>query len=86
MPFMVSEGESGYLIDPEDTTQIADRMKRILGDDAAIKTMGRRGREIAMARFHPEAVAGKTRQVYRQLCGETDQGITSGAESRSTTN
>ena len=69
MPFMVSEGESGYLIDPEDTQQIADRLARVLRDPEQGETLGKRGREIALQRFHPDAVAARTVAVYQQLVG-----------------
>ncbi len=68
MPFMVEDGSSGYLIDPEDPDQIARRLATILGDPRVASSMGERGRAIAEARFHPDAVARKTREVYHGLC------------------
>lgn len=69
MPYMIEEGGSGYLIDPENTEQIGARLAAILADPELAAAMGRRGREIAEARFHPDAVARKTRDVYYALCG-----------------
>lgn len=64
MPFMVKEGESGFLINPHDTGAIADRLSRILKSEELQEKMGKRGREIAFARFHPDVVAAKTRDIY----------------------
>ena len=68
MPFMVEEGGSGYLVDPENTGEIAKRLATLLREPKQAAAMGRRGREIAEARFHPDAVARKTRDLYHQLC------------------
>ena len=64
MPYMVRDGESGYLVDPFSPKDIARRLGRILRDDTLRSAMSRRSREIALDRFHPEAVARRTREVY----------------------
>jgi glycosyltransferase involved in cell wall biosynthesis len=65
MPFMVQDGTTGWLVDPENPTAIADRLARVLAvrDDA--RRMGERGREVARERFHPARVAARTVEVYR---------------------
>ena len=67
MPFIVEEGGSGFLIDPTNTDQIADRLTKILRSSRLREKMGRRGREIALARFHPDVVARKTMGVYVEI-------------------
>jgi glycosyltransferase involved in cell wall biosynthesis len=67
MPYMVEEGRTGFLIDPESTEQIADRLARLLGSEQLCRKMGRAGHLVAMERFHPLIVAEKTRAVYRQI-------------------
>lgn len=67
MPYMIEEGRSGFLVEPEDDGQIADRLRRLLNDASAAEQMGKRGREIALARFHPDAVARRTREVYQRV-------------------
>lgn len=64
MPYMISHGESGFLFDPNDPSDIARRLERMLSDDALRESMGRRSREIAQERFHPRTVARRTRDVY----------------------
>ena len=66
MPYMVRDGESGFLVDPHDPHDIARRLRQLLGDDALRHAMGAKGREIALDRFHPAKVAARTREVYRR--------------------
>ncbi len=68
MPFMVEEGTTGFLIDPEDPDQIADRLAMLLSDPALVERMGQAGRRVAERRFHPDAVARRTRAVYERIC------------------
>ena len=71
MPYMIDEGKTGYLVDPESTEQIADRLSELIADSELCGRMGQAGREVAKKRFHPHVVALKTRDVYRQIRGET---------------
>jgi len=67
MPYMVADGESGFLVDPTDSAKIGERLKQLLLSPDLCRTMGARGREIALARFHPDVVAAKTQQVYQNI-------------------
>ncbi|MCU0917486.1 MAG: glycosyltransferase family 4 protein [Planctomycetes bacterium] len=64
MPYMVREGESGFLVDPDDPEEIADRLRQLLTDDELRRSLGAKGRAIALDRFHPAQVAARTRDVY----------------------
>jgi glycosyltransferase involved in cell wall biosynthesis len=66
MPYMVRDGESGYLVDPNDPDDIAWRLGRLLQDDDVRTRMGAKGRAIALDRFHPDVVARRTHEVYRR--------------------
>ena len=70
MPYMVEEGQSGFLIDPESTEQISERLSQLVGSEQLCQQMGDKGHEIALERFHPNVVAKKTREVYEQICSE----------------
>jgi glycosyltransferase involved in cell wall biosynthesis len=67
MPYMVDDGVSGYLVGPEDTAALSDRMTRILADDSLRAKMGEQARRTALSRFHPDVVARKTIDVYQAL-------------------
>ncbi len=64
MPYMVRDGESGFLVDPNDTEEIALRLRQLLRSDELRRSMGTRGREIALDRFRAANVAARTREVY----------------------
>jgi glycosyltransferase involved in cell wall biosynthesis len=67
MPYMVRDGESGFLVDPNDPAAIARRVGQVLGDNELRREMGRKSRDIALDRFHPRHVAARTRAVYRDM-------------------
>ena len=64
MPYMVADQESGYIIEPDDTDQIAKCLSNILNNESLHSSMSAKSVEIALERFHPRAVAEKTRKVY----------------------
>lgn len=66
MPYMVRHGESGFLVDPHDPHDIARRLRQLLESDELRRSLGAKGREIALDRFHPAKVAARTREVYLQ--------------------
>jgi len=67
MPYMVTENQTGFLIDPEDVGQISDRLTRFLKDPATARQMGLAGRRMAEQRFAPRQVSEQTRLVYRDV-------------------
>ncbi len=64
MPYMVRDGESGFLVDPNNPDDIARRLGKLLKNDELRQSMGAKGREVALDRFHPAKVAARTREVY----------------------
>ncbi len=69
MPYMVDEGRTGFLVDPEDTAMIADRLRRILTDGELRTSMARAARQTALQRWHPDRIARRTVEVYRRAAG-----------------
>lgn len=68
MPYMVRHGESGFLVDPNDSQDVARHLGELLNDPARVDSMGREARRVALERFHPNVVARRTREVYRRAC------------------
>ncbi len=64
MPYMVRDGESGYLVDPHAPADITRCLRQLLENDMLRQRMGAKGQEIALDRFHPTPVARRTREVY----------------------
>ena len=71
MPYMVKEGQTGFLIDPESTDKIAQRLIQLVGSRQLCQQMGQAGRQEAMERFHPHAVALRTKAVYERIYTST---------------
>lgn len=79
MPFMIEEGKTGFLVDPEDPEMLATRLIRLLEDDELRARMGGAARSCAIARFHPRNVARKTKNVYDEIVSDRknrEQGAT----------
>jgi glycosyltransferase involved in cell wall biosynthesis len=71
MPYMVQSGETGYLVDPENTADIAHRLQMLLADAAARRDMAQAARTVALRRFHPQGVAERTRRVYHDALNDS---------------
>jgi glycosyltransferase involved in cell wall biosynthesis len=67
MPYMVRDGETGFLVNPNDPSNIAERLCDLLVDDTRRAAMGALSRDLARDRFHPERVAHRTRSVYHRV-------------------
>jgi glycosyltransferase involved in cell wall biosynthesis len=65
VPEMVNDGESGFMVESEDETALAERMLTLLNDQDLCLRMGARGHELALCRFDPDAVARQTVEAYR---------------------
>jgi glycosyltransferase involved in cell wall biosynthesis len=63
----IVEGQTGYLVPPRDATRMADRIVSLLKDAPLRETMGRRGREIALARFSLQSQLERTEALYQAL-------------------
>jgi glycosyltransferase involved in cell wall biosynthesis len=67
IPDFVTDGEDGFLIPPRDPGQIADRVCRLLGDEALRARMCARVRERAPREFAIEVGCEKVAEVIRAL-------------------
>ncbi len=67
MPYMVDHGETGFLVDPMDVSDIILRIKEVLSNDFLRKKMGEKAKKIANERFAPHKVAQKTRKIYLEM-------------------
>jgi glycosyltransferase involved in cell wall biosynthesis len=66
MPYLVRHGDTGFLVDPLDIDDVSERIASILQAFDRGETMSNRCRATALERFHPHAVALRTREVYRR--------------------
>ena len=64
IPAMVSENNSGFLINPHDPTEIADKIVTLLDDRPLRKKMGEESRRIAASRWKSDVIATKLINEY----------------------
>jgi glycosyltransferase involved in cell wall biosynthesis len=65
IPYLVQDGETGWLVDVGDVAALADRVAQVLLDDEARAAAGAAAREAAGHRFVPALVARRALGVYR---------------------
>ena len=68
IPEVVSGGETGLLVPPDDPASLADAMNALLRDPGRADAFGRAGRARAEAEFSWDAVAAQTAALYAELC------------------
>ena len=69
IPEVVSDGETGLLVPPDDPGALAGALNALIGDPALAAALGRAGRERAVAEFGWQTVAAQTADLYAELAG-----------------
>jgi len=64
---VVSDGETGYVVPPQDEEALARAITKLLSDRASASAMGLRGRERLEADFSAERMASETLRVYNEI-------------------
>ncbi|MDN2662798.1 glycosyltransferase family 4 protein [Psychromonas sp. 14N.309.X.WAT.B.A12] len=67
MPYMVKNGETGYLINPFDEHNIANKCELILNDPELANKMQCKAKQLARELYHVEKVAERTIAVYHEV-------------------
>jgi glycosyltransferase involved in cell wall biosynthesis len=67
----IADGETGFLVPPEDPERLADRLARLLDDDDQRLAMGRCARQRVEAHFTWPVAARRTALVYDALLART---------------
>ena len=62
----VVDGETGFIVNPLDEAEFADRLSRILQDGGLRRRMGRAGRERIAARFSLERQTARMVEIYER--------------------
>ena len=70
IPEVVSDGETGLLVPPNDPEALAAALNALVGDADRAAAMGRAGRERAIAEFGWQAIAAQTVALYTELAGQ----------------
>ena len=64
IPYMVSEGNSGFTVDPSRPQEIAGRLSILLTDRSLRKKMGEKSRRIALERWKSEVIVNRQLDQY----------------------
>jgi starch synthase len=67
IPEVVSDGETGLLVPPDDADALAAALNALVRDPARADALGRAGRDRAVAEFGWQAVAAQTAALYAEL-------------------
>jgi glycosyltransferase involved in cell wall biosynthesis len=67
VPVMVQHGETGLLVQPDNATELAAALDRLVISPDNRARMGKAGQEFALRFFHPERTVARYVDLYRQL-------------------
>ncbi len=67
MPYMIEEGETGYLVDPDDYKEMGICIEKLLKNNPLRLRMSNNCKQVAIDRYHPASVANKTLDMYRKV-------------------
>jgi starch synthase len=67
IPEVVSDGETGLLVPPDDPATLAAALTALVGDPGRAEAMGAAGRKRAVAEFGWDAIAAQTVGLYTEL-------------------
>ncbi len=73
IPYVVRDGETGFLVEPRDVNTLTEKMLLLLQDEQLRGEMGQRGKEEAWQRFRPEVAAQRVMAVYKEVLREYRQ-------------
>lgn len=66
-PELISDGETGFLVDPDNVTELADRIVNLLTDDALRNKIGVKGKAHIENNFNIEHIANEHIQFYKKV-------------------
>jgi glycosyltransferase involved in cell wall biosynthesis len=69
IPEQVTDGSTGYLVEPRDPAALAERIGSVLADRDAAARLGEAGRARALGEFSVEAMTDKIEAVYETALG-----------------
>lgn len=70
IPWVVKEGETGFLVEPRAPQDLANRLVQLCADEGLRHTMGEKGRRRAKSEFSAERYVRDVAALYRSLAEE----------------
>lgn len=69
----VQNGITGFLVPPENPSEIASALMRLVSDPSLAEDMGRRGRDLVTARFTTETMMARISKTFDRLLSQTSR-------------
>jgi glycosyltransferase involved in cell wall biosynthesis len=69
LPDLIEEAKTGFFCDPLQAVSMAGAVEKVLVNPAAAAEVARQARQRARARFHPEVIARRHVEIYREILG-----------------
>lgn len=73
LPEIVVDGETGYLVESENPSELADRLGRLLDAPEKRRSMGRQAREHVLQHFTRQRMVDECEQIFRQVANGGDR-------------
>jgi glycosyltransferase involved in cell wall biosynthesis len=67
VPDLIEEGRTGFLCDPLNAASMAGAVEKVLANPAAAAEVARQAQQRARERFHPQAIARRHLEIYREV-------------------
>jgi glycosyltransferase involved in cell wall biosynthesis len=67
---VVRDGETGFLVEPKDPEELADRLLVLLNDASLRETMGETGLALVRANFNADRYVSQFDDLYHGLAAE----------------
>jgi glycosyltransferase involved in cell wall biosynthesis len=67
LPDLIEDGKTGFFCDPQEAVSISGAVERVLLNPCMAAAVAGRAREIARDRFHPEVIARRHVEIYREV-------------------
>lgn len=67
IPDIVTDGENGFLVDPDNPDEMARAFKKLLSDANLKDRMGKKGHQSYLEKFSPEKLAEKFGRLYAEI-------------------
>ena len=69
LPDLIEDGKTGFFCDPLHAESMVAAVERVLANPAAAAEVARQARRCAHERFHPEVIARRHLEIYREVLG-----------------
>jgi len=73
IPYMIKDGKTGYLIEPGNIEQLAEKIDLLINNEKLCNSMGRLAKKEAADRWHPNVIASETMRVYESILLNQDE-------------